>query len=368
MEMVDQQDAAYSSEATTADEENKVNLQSSNPHSMLDHLPVVLCSSNQRQYTASVGSMGPPEQNLKKPVGGPTGLGEKLLGGQRYHHHHHLEEPAFAYPLTTYCDDGRTFSSNDDNTVDSNPPFEIHHSHNNQFPDTQCLPLKEAFNFWGEMGPGHAVGEQVVDSSRPYGEAPLYYNNKGSSSSDVMNQTPHEPLWEQPLHANSHQIRNHLLDQKSLEAKECSEQDKPMVETRVRVRGKGLGRQKQPKDSISYPEAQIHPNFLGLSRKGRGGRKKATRPPSPTVLKKRRLAANTRERRRMNGLNDAFDRLREVIPQLGSDHKLSKFETLQMAQTYIGSLMGLLERSSSNPSTPLPYPSKPCSEEELLPF
>ena len=82
-------------------------------------------------------------------------------------------------------------------------------------------------------------------------------------------------------------------------------------------------------------------------KKGRGGRKKSTRPPSPQVLKKRRVAANSRERRRMNGLNDAFERLRDVIPSLGSDHKLSKYETLQMAQTYIGSLASLLKRTSS---------------------
>jgi hypothetical protein len=68
------------------------------------------------------------------------------------------------------------------------------------------------------------------------------------------------------------------------------------------------------------------------------------RATSPTVVKKRRLAANARERRRMNGLNEAFDRLREVIPSLGEDHKLSKFETLQMAQTYIAALYELLQR------------------------
>jgi len=49
----------------------------------------------------------------------------------------------------------------------------------------------------------------------------------------------------------------------------------------------------------------------------------------------------------MNGLNEAFERLREVVPNLGTDHKLSKFETLQMAQTYIGSLANLLERSKA---------------------
>ncbi|KAK9877173.1 hypothetical protein WA026_016921 [Henosepilachna vigintioctopunctata] len=62
------------------------------------------------------------------------------------------------------------------------------------------------------------------------------------------------------------------------------------------------------------------------------------------VMKKRRLAANARERRRMNSLNDAFDRLRDVVPSLGNDRKLSKFETLQMAQTYIAALHELLER------------------------
>ncbi|XP_055640899.1 twist-related protein-like [Toxorhynchites rutilus septentrionalis] len=75
-------------------------------------------------------------------------------------------------------------------------------------------------------------------------------------------------------------------------------------------------------------------------------RKNPLTPPSPTVLKKRRLAANARERKRMNSLNVAFDRLREIVPTLGPDHKLSKFETLQMAQTYINALSDLLERGA----------------------
>ncbi|XP_001842623.2 protein atonal [Culex quinquefasciatus] len=71
----------------------------------------------------------------------------------------------------------------------------------------------------------------------------------------------------------------------------------------------------------------------------------STVPLQPEVVKKRRLAANARERRRMNSLNDAFDRLRDVVPSLGSDRKLSKFETLQMAQTYIAALNELLTRN-----------------------
>lgn len=71
-------------------------------------------------------------------------------------------------------------------------------------------------------------------------------------------------------------------------------------------------------------------------------RRKPPKAVGRDVMKKRRLAANARERRRMNGLNDAFDRLREVIPALSGDQKLSKFETLQMAQTYIAALAELL--------------------------
>merc|ERR1719394_1868872 len=78
-------------------------------------------------------------------------------------------------------------------------------------------------------------------------------------------------------------------------------------------------------------------------RKGRGGRKKNIHPPSPSILRHRRDAANARERKRMNGLNDAFERLREVVPNLNSEQKMSKIETLLMAQTYIKALAKLIE-------------------------
>ena len=61
-----------------------------------------------------------------------------------------------------------------------------------------------------------------------------------------------------------------------------------------------------------------------------------------SVMKKRRLAANARERRRMDLLNQGFDRLRGVLPGLGDDNQLSKYETLQMAQEYIRELTQLL--------------------------
>jgi len=56
----------------------------------------------------------------------------------------------------------------------------------------------------------------------------------------------------------------------------------------------------------------------------------------------RRQAANARERRRMEGLNRAFDSLRDVVPAISRRRKLSKYETLQMALSYIEELTRIL--------------------------
>lgn len=76
---------------------------------------------------------------------------------------------------------------------------------------------------------------------------------------------------------------------------------------------------------------------------GLEGGKRRGRATSAAVLRRRRLAANARERRRMQNLNKAFDRLRGHLPSLGADRQLSKYETLQMAQTYISALYELLQ-------------------------
>ncbi|XP_059162098.1 protein atonal-like [Physella acuta] len=61
------------------------------------------------------------------------------------------------------------------------------------------------------------------------------------------------------------------------------------------------------------------------------------------VVVKRRSSANARERKRMQSMNAAFDRLRDVIPSFGGNRKLSKYETLQMAQSYINALEDVLK-------------------------
>ena len=56
----------------------------------------------------------------------------------------------------------------------------------------------------------------------------------------------------------------------------------------------------------------------------------------------KRLIANERERKRMHGLNMAFESLRQVLPSLGSNKQFSKYETLQMAKSYIAALRDIL--------------------------
>ncbi|XP_052762218.1 neurogenin-1-like [Mya arenaria] len=71
-------------------------------------------------------------------------------------------------------------------------------------------------------------------------------------------------------------------------------------------------------------------------------RRRRHEAPTKDVMRKRRVAANERERRRMESLNVAFDKLRDVVPSYNDDTKLSKYETLQMAQSYIAALKDLL--------------------------
>ncbi|XP_032041841.1 protein atonal homolog 1 [Aythya fuligula] len=96
--------------------------------------------------------------------------------------------------------------------------------------------------------------------------------------------------------------------------------------------------------------------------RGGGGGGGGVRPQVSGVQKQRRLAANARERRRMHGLNHAFDQLRNVIPSFNNDKKLSKYETLQMAQIYISALAELLH----GPAAAAPPPGK--AEPRGAPF
>ncbi|CAH2035456.1 unnamed protein product, partial [Iphiclides podalirius] len=70
--------------------------------------------------------------------------------------------------------------------------------------------------------------------------------------------------------------------------------------------------------------------------------KRRSRCPQQQI--QQRQAANLRERRRMQSINDAFEGLRAHIPTLPYEKRLSKVDTLKLAIGYI-SFLGELVRS-----------------------
>uniref|UniRef100_A0A672TUX2 Basic helix-loop-helix family member a15 n=1 Tax=Strigops habroptila TaxID=2489341 RepID=A0A672TUX2_STRHB len=61
----------------------------------------------------------------------------------------------------------------------------------------------------------------------------------------------------------------------------------------------------------------------------------------------KKLESNERERQRMHKLNNAFQALREVIPHVRAENKLSKIETLTLAKNYIKSLTSIILNMSN---------------------
>ncbi|NXC14492.1 PTF1A factor, partial [Corythaeola cristata] len=90
-----------------------------------------------------------------------------------------------------------------------------------------------------------------------------------------------------------------------------------------------------------------------------GSAKRRRRVRSETELQQLRQAANVRERRRMQSINDAFEGLRSHIPTLPYEKRLSKVDTLRLAIGYINFLSELVQSdlplrsaSSEGPSQP----------------
>ena len=60
-----------------------------------------------------------------------------------------------------------------------------------------------------------------------------------------------------------------------------------------------------------------------------------------------RRVANVRERQRTENVNEAFEKLRQIVPTLPSD-KLSKIQTIRLATDYIQFLFSLLNYEPNN--------------------
>lgn len=77
-----------------------------------------------------------------------------------------------------------------------------------------------------------------------------------------------------------------------------------------------------------------------------GGSGHSRRRKSQAQLSQQRQAANLRERRRMQNINEAFEGLRTQLPTLPYEKKISKVDTLKMAIGYINFLTDLLNRDA----------------------
>lgn len=89
-------------------------------------------------------------------------------------------------------------------------------------------------------------------------------------------------------------------------------------------------------EDSSSQEGSIHTS------QQKGKRKK----DSPFHQIQQREAANLRERKRMQSINEAFEGLRAHIPTLPYEKRLSKVDTLRLAIGYIGFLSELVKSNA----------------------
>ncbi|NWS51546.1 BHA15 protein, partial [Chunga burmeisteri] len=123
---------------------------------------------------------------------------------------------------------------------------------------------------------------------------------------------------------------------------------------KTKTKGK---KQRQTVDKEAFSEESAMRKKKGLRHKERrnGGNKesgkiataRAKHPWGSKDRHMRRLESNERERQRMHKLNNAFQALREVIPHVRAENKLSKIETLTLAKNYIKSLTSIILNMSN---------------------
>ena len=82
---------------------------------------------------------------------------------------------------------------------------------------------------------------------------------------------------------------------------------------------------------------------------------------STSQISQQRHAANLRERRRMQNINEAFEGLRIQLPTLPYEKKISKVDTLKMAIAYINFLTDLLNKDTR-------YSKSSASNKEVKKF
>lgn len=97
----------------------------------------------------------------------------------------------------------------------------------------------------------------------------------------------------------------------------------------------------------------------GLSDQENSIRTRRRRKRCPQQQVQQRQAANMRERKRMQSINDAFEGLRAHIPTLPYEKRLSKVDTLRLAIGYINFLAEVVKTDNGTETRgPVPEPPK----------
>ena len=97
----------------------------------------------------------------------------------------------------------------------------------------------------------------------------------------------------------------------------------------------------------------------GLSDQENSVRTRRRRRRCPQQQVQQRQAANMRERKRMQSINDAFEGLRAHIPTLPYEKRLSKVDTLRLAIGYINFLSDVVKTDRGTETRgPVPEPPK----------
>ncbi|ODN05865.1 Protein dimmed [Orchesella cincta] len=94
--------------------------------------------------------------------------------------------------------------------------------------------------------------------------------------------------------------------------------------------------------SVAGDDGSVNGGNCSASEKSGSGERRRKTVMSARERNMRRLESNERERQRMHSLNDAFQQLREVIPHVTMQRKLSKIETLTLAKHYIMALTNVI--------------------------
>lgn len=89
---------------------------------------------------------------------------------------------------------------------------------------------------------------------------------------------------------------------------------------------------------------------------------KPRRSNNINLQSQQRQAANMRERRRMQNINEAFEGLRSHIPTLPYEKKLSKVDTLKLAISYINFLGEMVRKDRTGQETDISGIPRQCNK------